>query len=250
MGAISATTERNSNLLMYNNTKYTYTLFQACQRSGAQFIYASSAATYGAGERGYDDTERNLCPLNMYGYSKHLADQWIIRDTHNFTKTLAPVAGLKFFNVYGPNEYHKGSMASVVYHTFNQIQKDGQVSLFTSFHPDYADGMQMRDFVYVKDCVRVILFLIEKETSGIYNVGSAQARTFHDLATATFDALGIPPNIHFTPMPEHLRAKYQYFTQANLHKLRSIGYDTPFYTLEDGVRDYVVNYLAKDYKTL
>jgi ADP-L-glycero-D-manno-heptose 6-epimerase len=206
-------------------------------------VYASSAATYGLGEFGYYDDESKinlLKPLNPYGDSKNDFDKWAITQ-----KTCPPKwAGFKFFNVYGPNEYHKGRMASVIFHSFNQINEKGQVKLFRSHNPNYTDGGQLRDFVYVKDLVDVLYFTYgENIKSGIYNLGSGKARPFLDLAKATFKALGKEPNIEFIDTPTDIRDKYQYFTEANMSKLIAQGYTKPFTSLEDGVHDYVTNYL-------
>lgn len=211
-------------------------------------INASSAATYGAGENGFDD-KKDICalrPLNGYGYSKQLFDLW------EREQVLRPkqYVGFKYFNVYGPNEYFKGSMASVIFHTFNKIKETGEMGLFKSYRPDYEDGQQLRDFVYVKDICKVVKFMIENPAvNGLFNLGTGTARSFYDLAKATFTALGLEPNIKFVDMPESLRAKYQYYTQADMQKLRDAGYQEKFYSLEEGCRDYVVNYLAQDYKT-
>ncbi|MDD4151662.1 MAG: ADP-glyceromanno-heptose 6-epimerase [Candidatus Gracilibacteria bacterium] len=249
MGAISATTEKDSNKLMNNNTKYTYTLFKESQKVGASFIYASSAATYGNGDKGYDDRNYDLEPLNMYGYSKHLLDKYIIRDTNDFNSLNGQVVGLKFFNVYGPNEYFKGTMSSVVFHGFNQIKKDGIIKLFKSYKEGFLDGEQKRDFIYILDIIKVIDFFIEnRNISGIYNVGTGVARTFKDLAIATFSALSKDNNIEYIDMPEGLKEKYQYFTESDMSKLREVGYKENFYTLEEGVKDYVQNYLDKGFK--
>ena len=206
-------------------------------------MYASSAATYGSGTLGYDDDENIiplLQPLNPYGESKNDFDKWALEQT---AKPFFWV-GLKFFNVYGPNEYHKGRMGSVVMHAYNSISDSGRLTLFKSHHPDFEDGKQMRDFVYVKDVVDVMYWLMHhRKNSGIYNLGSGQARTFLDLAFNTFSAMGREINIDFKDTPEDIRDKYQYYTQANMDKLKSIGYDQPFHTLEAGVKDYVQNYL-------
>jgi ADP-L-glycero-D-manno-heptose 6-epimerase len=208
-------------------------------------VYASSAATYGLGEFGYKDDHEvvnNLKPLNPYGDSKNDFDKWVLKQT----STPPFWAGLKFFNVYGPNEYHKGRMASVIFHTFNQIKLNGEMKLFRSHNPNYTDGGQLRDFVYVKDVASVCEFLMQKKaTSGIYNLGSGKARTFLDLATLTFKALGLEPNISFVDTPLDIRDKYQYFTEADMSKLVAAGYNKHFYTLEEGISDYVENYLAK-----
>jgi ADP-L-glycero-D-manno-heptose 6-epimerase len=207
-------------------------------------VYASSAATYGLGEFGYEDNHEiipQLKPLNPYGDSKNDFDIWALQQP-----TTPPFwAGLKFFNVYGPNEYHKGRMASVIFHTFHQIQANGAMKLFRSHNPNYTDGGQLRDFVYVKDVVEVCRFLMEKQPeSGIYNLGSGKARTFLDLATNTFHAVEKEPAISFIDTPIDIRDKYQYFTEANMQKMIAAGYDIPFHTLEEGVSDYVKNYLT------
>ena len=208
-------------------------------------IYASSAATYGLGENGYDDDETKiplLKPLNFYGESKNDFDIWALQQPQSPPHW----QGLKFFNVYGPNEYHKGRMASVIFHSFHQINTNAKVKLFSSHNPNYTDGGQLRDFIYVKDVVNVIWFLFStKIKSGIYNLGSGKARTFLDLANATFKALNIEPNIEFIETPIDIRDKYQYFTEANMNKLISAGYSKKFTSLEDGVNDYVTNYLLK-----
>jgi ADP-L-glycero-D-manno-heptose 6-epimerase len=243
MGACSATTERDSAYLMENNYRYTLELAEYCLTKRIQFIYASSAATYGGGELGYADDENQLPqlqPLNMYGYSKQLFDLKARRE-----RWLEKIVGLKFFNVFGPNEYHKGDMASVVYKSFLQIRELHQVRLFKSYRPEYKDGEQLRDFIYIRDVVRVITFFLEHpEISGIFNVGTGQARSFKDLVSASFESLDLPANIEFIDMPGHLRDRYQYFTQADIRKLRSAGYADPFFTLEAAVRDYIQNYLA------
>jgi ADP-L-glycero-D-manno-heptose 6-epimerase len=244
IGARTDTTEKDEALLKELNVDYSKMLWEKSVAYGLPLVYASSAATYGNGEFGYDD-DHNLCkklqPLNSYGKSKNDFDTWALEQERK------PYfwAGLKFFNVYGPNEYHKKRMASVVLHAFNQIQKEGVVTLFRSHHPDYIDGGQLRDFIYVKDVVNVCLYLLEQRTnSGIYNLGSGTARTFNHLAEAIFNALNLPVNIKFIDTPEDIRDKYQYFTQANMTKLKSIGYNQPFYDLESGVHDYVNHYLV------
>ncbi len=245
IGARTDTTEFDWSILEHLNLEYSKRIWQACIDYQIPLVYASSAATYGLGESGYDDNESQipqLKPLNPYGDSKNQFDIWALEQERK------PFfwAGLKFFNVYGPNEYHKDRMASVILHTVNQIQKTGKMNLFRSHNPDYADGEQMRDFVYVKDVVEVCLFLMHhRRNSGIYNLGSGKARTFLDLATNTFRALGLEPEIGFVDTPVDIRDKYQYFTQANMAKLRSIGYDRPFCSLEEGIADYVGNYLKE-----
>lgn len=245
IGARTDTTELDVDLFNRLNLNYTKNIWNICVEFGLPLVYASSAATYGLGEHGYNDDESKipmLHPLNPYGDSKNEFDNWAI------TQERKPYfwTGLKFFNVYGPNEYHKGRMASVIFHTFNQIRKTGQMNLFKSHHPDFKDGEQMRDFIYVKDVTDVLYFMMHhRKDSGIYNLGSGTARTFHDLATHTFKALREPINISFVPTPEDIREKYQYFTEATMEKLRSIGYSKEFHTLEEGVEDYVRNYLVE-----
>ncbi len=245
LGARTDTTEFDYDLLNRLNLDYTKEVWNTCVEFGLPLVYASSAATYGLGENGYDDDEtkiEQLKPLNPYGDSKNDFDIWALKQERK------PYfwAGLKFFNVYGPNEYHKGRMASVIFHTFNQIQKSGEMKLFQSHNPDFKDGEQMRDFVYVKDVVDVMYFLMHhRKDSGIYNLGSGKARTFLDLAKNTFKALELEPNISFVPTPEDIRDKYQYFTEAKMSKLAGIGYHKPFHTLEEGVEDYVKGYLSK-----
>jgi ADP-L-glycero-D-manno-heptose 6-epimerase len=243
LGARTDTTEFDWDVFVSLNLNYSKNIWRICCLNSIPLIYASSAATYGSGENGYDDNQDKipeLKPLNPYGRSKQEFDLWVLSQ-----ETKPPFwAGLKFFNVYGPNEYHKQRMASVIFHSFNQINETGLVKLFRSHRPDYKDGMQLRDFVYVKDLISVMSFLMEnKPESGIYNLGTGKARSFYDLAAATFRALGKEPNIEFVDIPIDIRDKYQYFTQANMQKLRSVGYNQDFYTLEEGVRDYVQNYL-------
>ena len=244
LGARTDTAEFNRNLLDELNLEYSKRVWNACVEFGLPLVYASSAATYGLGEKGYDDDESvlsELKPLNPYGESKNDFDIWALRQDRS------PYfwAGLKFFNVYGPNEYHKKRMASVVFHTFNQIKETGGMKLFRSHNANFKDGEQMRDFVYVKDVTEVLYFFMHhRKDSGLYNLGSGEARTFLDLADNTFRALGREPQITFIPTPEDIRDKYQYFTEANMNKLRSIGYTKPFHTLEEGVADYVTNYLV------
>ncbi len=244
IGARTDTTEFNVDIFNELNVNYTKALWNICAQNNIPLVYASSAATYGLGEQGYVDDESKiglLKPLNPYGDSKNEFDKWALQQ-----KQQPPVwQGLKFFNVYGPNEYHKGRMASVIFHAFNQIQSSGKVKLFRSHRPDYTDGGQLRDFVYVKDVVSVIWFLYtQKPKSGIYNLGSGKARTFLDLANATFKAMGKLPLIDFVDTPADIRDKYQYFTEAAMGKLISVGYSQPFTSLEDGVSDYVTNYLV------
>lgn len=244
IGAKTDTAEFNVDLLNELNLNYTKTVWQICSDNQIPLVYASSAATYGLGEFGYDDDESKinlLKPLNPYGESKNDFDKWALTQTSTPPKW----AGFKFFNVYGPNEYHKGRMASVIFHSFNQINATGMVKLFRSHNPNYTDGGQLRDFVYVKDVVNVLYFAFSKNLkNGIYNLGSGKARPFLDLAKATFKALGKDPNIEFIDTPIDIRDKYQYFTEANMAKLVAQGYTTPFTSLENGVEDYVKNYLV------
>lgn len=245
IGARTDTTEFDYSVHEKLNVEYSKKVWQHCVANNIPLVYASSAATYGAGELGYDDNHDlpyKLKPLNPYGVSKNEFDKWaLLQEKH------PPFwAGLKFFNVYGPNEYHKGRMASVIWHSFNQIKKDGEVKLFRSHRPDFKDGEQLRDFIYVKDLLKVCFWLMQnKPAPGLYNLGTGKARTFADLVKATFAAMDLSPNIKFIDMPEDIREKYQYFTEANMEKLRKAGYDDPFYSLEDGVKDYVQNYLQK-----
>lgn len=244
LGACSSTTEKDADYLYQNNTSYSKTLAEYSISKGIRFIYASSAATYGGGENGYDDEAEisALKPLNMYGFSKHVFDDWLVRSGR-----ISKAVGLKFFNVYGPNEYHKGRMASVVMHSFKQIMTEGKVKLFKSYRPDYKDGEQKRDFVYVKDCARVIGELLTNNTCGLFNLGSGSARSWNDLANAVFAAIGRTPVIEYIDMPEDLRGQYQYFTEAKMCKLAAkVSVAAERTTLESGVKDYVQNYLAKD----
>ncbi len=245
IGAITDTSEFDTSKLDRFNTQYTKDIWTRCVKYQIPLVYASSAATYGLGEQGYDDNETlipSLKPLNPYGQSKQDFDVWALEQK----KKPFFWAGLKFFNVYGPNEYHKGRMASVIWHSFMQIQKTGKMKLFRSHNPQYKDGEQMRDFVYVKDVADVCYFLMRhRKNSGIYNLGSGKARTFLDLTRAVFKALNKPENIEFIDTPVDIRDNYQYFTEAKMDKLRSIGYDKPFASLEEGTTDYVQNYLMK-----
>ncbi len=246
IGARTDTTEFDKAIFDELNLNYTKMLWNFCSDQSIPLIYASSAATYGLGEFGYEDNHDiipSLKPLNPYGDSKHDFDVWALKQE----KQPPFWAGLKFFNVYGPNEYHKGRMASVIFHAFNQISEKGQMKLFRSHNPNYIDGGQLRDFVYVKDVVEVCLFLMEKQPeSGIYNLGSGIARTFLDLAKNTFKAMGKEERIDFMDTPMDIRDKYQYFTEANMSKLLNTGYDKGFHTLEEGVSDYVKEYLMKN----
>ena len=243
IGARTDTTEFDTNIFDKLNLHYTQALWKACCEFQLPLVYASSAATYGLGELGYTDDESlipQLKPLNPYGDSKNDFDKWaLLQEQKPFFW-----AGLKFFNVYGPNEYHKGRMASVIWHTYKQILQNGEMKLFRSHNPQFRDGEQMRDFVYVKDLVEVCVFLMHhRKNSGIYNLGSGTARTFLDLARNTFKAMQLPEKISFVDTPADIRDKYQYFTEADMSKLKSIGYTRPFATLEEGVADYVGNYL-------
>lgn len=246
LGARTDTAEFDSELLSRMNTEYTKQVWLKCIQYQIPLVYASSAATYGLGEFGYDDDQSNidkLIPLNPYGVSKNEFDKWAIQQE----ETPFFWAGLKFFNVYGPNEYHKGRMASVIMHAFNQIEKTEAMKLFLSHNPEFKDGEQMRDFVYVKDVVDVCYFLMHhRKDSAIYNLGSGQARTFLDLVKTTFKAMGKEESISFIDTPADIRDKYQYFTEANMAKLKSIGFDQDFTSLEDGVQDYVKNYLMSN----
>ncbi|WP_020530512.1 ADP-glyceromanno-heptose 6-epimerase [Flexithrix dorotheae] len=249
IGARTDTTEFDVEIFNELNLNYTKKIWQACCENQIPLIYASSGATYGLGEFGYDDNEEvipKLKPLNPYGDSKNDFDKWAIQQKEK------PFywAGLKFFNVYGPNEYHKGRMASVIFHAFNQINKTDGMKLFRSHNSDFKDGEQTRDFIYVKDVVEVISFLMHhRKDSGIFNLGTGHARTFLDLTKGTFNAMGKKENISFIDTPMDIRDKYQYFTEANMEKLTAIGYNKPFTSLEDGIHDYVKNYLQEGYKT-
>lgn len=245
LGARTDTTEFDKNIFDQLNLNYSKDIWRKCIDYQIPLVYASSAATYGLGELGYEDIEDNipkLKPLNPYGESKNEFDKWVLQqDERPFFW-----AGLKFFNVYGPNEYHKGRMASVIFHAYHQIKATGKMKLFRSHRPDFRDGEQQRDFVYVKDVVEVCMFLMHhRKDAGIYNLGSGKARTFLDLVRNTFQAMGLSPQIEFIDTPLDIRDKYQYYTEAPMEKLRNIGYDRPFTTLEDGVNDYVHNYLAE-----
>lgn len=246
LGARTDTTEFDMELLNELNLNYSKQMWNKCIEYQIPLVYASSAATYGGGEHGYNDDHsviENLAPLNPYGISKNEFDKWVLKQEQQ------PLfwAGLKFFNVYGPNEYHKGRMASVIFHAFNQIGNTGQMKLFRSHNPDFKDGGQMRDFVYVKDVVEVCYFLMHhRKDSAIYNLGSGEARTFLDLVNATFKAMDKEPVVSFIDTPADIRDKYQYYTQANMDKLKAIGFTRPFTPLEEGIDDYVKNYLQND----
>ncbi len=245
MGACSSTTERDADYLMENNYRYSRTLAEWAMKKGIRFVYASSAATYGEGSEDFLDNDSvtlSLRPVNMYGYSKQLFDLWVLRNKFHHK-----IAGVKFFNVFGPNEYHKGDMKSVVYKAYHQIAKTGTVRLFKSYRPEYNNGEQMRDFIYVKDCVETLWWLLGKrEVNGIFNLGTGHARTWNDLVTAVFSAMGRDPQIDYIEMPESIRDQYQYFTEAKMEKLHATGDSVSFQSLEDAVHDYVVNYLEKN----
>ena len=244
MGACTDTTETNASYLIKNNYEYTKLLAQWATDADVRFIYASSAATYGDGSAGFGDDEEkieNLRPLNMYGYSKQLFDLWARR-----TGLLKKIVGLKYFNVFGPNEYHKGDMRSFVLKAFEQINASGKVRLFKSYNSEYKDGEQMRDFLYVKDAVDMTLFFLDTlKLSGLFNIGAGKARTWNDLVKAVFAAMDKKPNIEYIEMPNSIRNQYQYFTQADITKLRDAGYDKEITPLEDAIKDYVQNYLQK-----
>jgi ADP-L-glycero-D-manno-heptose 6-epimerase len=245
IGARTDTTEFDTKIFDELNVDYSKKVWESCVAYQIPLVYASSAATYGLGEIGYEDNEAtisSLKPLNPYGDSKNNFDIWALQQD----KKPFFFAGLKFFNVYGPNEYHKGRMASVIWHAYQQIQSNGSLKLFKSHRDDYQDGEQMRDFIYVKDLIDVCVFLMEhRKNSGIYNLGTGKARSFNDLGKATFMALGLEPKINYIDTPVDIRDKYQYYTEATMEKLRGIGYDKDFTSLEEGVKDYVQNYLVK-----
>jgi ADP-L-glycero-D-manno-heptose 6-epimerase len=245
IGARTDTTEKDALLLDELNFNYTRKVWTLCTAFKIPLVYASSAATYGLGENGYEDDHLKiflLKPLNAYGESKNDFDKWALMQNSKPPYWV----GLKFFNVYGPNEYHKGRMASVIFHAFNQVKEKGKVRLFRSHNPNFKDGEQLRDFIYVKDILKVCLFLFDKKIeNGIYNLGTGKARSFLDLARNVFKACGKPENIEFVDTPADIRDKYQYFTEATMHKLRNQGYAEEFTTLEEGVADYVKNYLAE-----
>lgn len=255
MGAISATTERDFNKLVADNIQYSQALWGWCAENKVPFFYASSAATYGDGNNGYDDTSiENLRPLNAYGYSKHFFDHWALRQVKNNLPAPPAWAGFKFFNVYGPNEYHKERMASVALHTFNQFSQTGTMKLFKGTKAGIEDGMQMRDFVYVKDAAAVVSFFLQSAIakkpapSAIYNIGTGKARSFKDLAMAVMTSMQRKPDITYIDMPLDLQGRYQYFTEATMRKVAEAGYSLPFHTLEQGVADYVQNYLMQEDK--
>lgn len=244
LGARTDTTEFNYAIHQHLNVEYSQKIWNYCCMHNVPLVYASSAATYGSGEWGYADDHgiiEKLKPLNPYGVSKNEFDKWVLhQETH------PPFwAGLKFFNVYGPNEYHKARMASVIFHSFNQVKEKGEVKLFRSHRPDFKDGEQIRDFIYVKDVIAVCYWLMQNQpASAIYNLGTGVARSFNDLVKATFAGLDLEPNIRYIDIPEDIRDTYQYFTEATMDKLRDAGYTTAFWSLEKGVDDYVRNYLS------
>lgn len=245
IGARTDTTEFRKEIFDELNVRYSQNIFTLCTQYRIPLIYASSAATYGLGELGYRDDHgivEKLKPLNPYGVSKNEFDKWVLLQPE-----FPPFwAGMKFFNVYGPNEYHKGRMASVIFHAYNQIKTSGKVKLFKSHIEEYKDGEQLRDFVYVKDVINVLYFLMKnQQESGLYNLGTGKARSFNDLANSTFKALKVPAKIEYIETPLDIRDKYQYFTEADINKLRSGGYKEEFTSLENGVDDYVTNYLTK-----
>ena len=246
LGARTDTTEFDMSVFDELNLNYSKEMWDACVKYGIPLVYASSAATYGLGELGYVDNHSiipELKPLNPYGESKNEFDKWVLKQNDK------PVfwVGLKFFNVYGPNEFHKGRMASVIFHSFRQINDTGKVKLFKSHKPDFEDGMQLRDFIYVKDVAEVMYFLMTyREKPGIYNLGTGQARAFLDLAKGTFKSMNLEPNIEFIDTPEDIRDKYQYFTEANMEKLRGIGFNKDFYSLEEGIEEYVQGFLLRN----
>jgi ADP-L-glycero-D-manno-heptose 6-epimerase len=246
LGARTDTTEFDYSIHQHLNVEYSQKIWNYCSINNIPLVYASSAATYGEGELGYDDNHEiieQLNPLNPYGISKNEFDKWVLHQEDH-----PPFwAGLKFFNVYGPNEYHKARMASVIFHSFNQIKKTGKVKLFRSHKEGYEDGEQLRDFVYVKDVIAICFWLMENQpASAIYNLGTGKARTFNDLVKSTFAGLDLKPEIEYIDIPEDIRDKYQYFTEATMDKLKAIGYTKEFYSLEKGIEDYVKNYLVKN----
>ena len=251
MGAISSTIEKNADLILETNFTLPKILRAWCVERQKRFIYASSGSTYGAGEHGFDDDfslayQTKLKPLNAYAFSKRSFDFFVARTLARKEPQPVQQVGLKYFNVYGPNEYHKDDQRSVVSQIFPHASKGLAVHLFRSYHPDYKDGGQLRDFIYVKDCVKVVLWLLDNPTvNGLFNVGTGKARSFEDLARATFAAVGKEPRLSYIDMPEEIKGKYQYFTEAKMERLRAAGYDKSFFTLEEGVKDYVQNYLMQ-----
>lgn len=252
LGAISSTTETDVDKIVVNNFQFTVSLFEFCTSNNIPLIYASSAATYGAGEHGFVDRDdlyflSSLQPLNPYGWSKNAVDKFLAREISSSTGIVPQVVGLKFFNVYGPNEYHKGMQMSVVRHFFEQYRSTGKVRLFKSYRDDCADGEQRRDFVWVGDCVSVMLWMLEHpQVSGLFNVGTGNATSYNVVAESIARSMGIEPRIEYVDMPDSVRNQYQYFTQADLTKLRSAGYEKPFLTVPEGVEKYVNGFLATD----
>ncbi len=245
MGARSDTMEKDMSFLIENNFKYSQKVATYAINRGIKFIYASSAATYGTGNLGFDDNEvllHSLRPLNPYAFSKHIFDLWLYENNlHRYT------IGLKFFNVYGPNEYHKGEMRSKVLKAYEEIKQTGKIKLFKSYNPAFGDGEQKRDFIYIKDAVEVVMYLFKTPHAyGIYNVGTGRAHSWLELAHAVFNALGLEPKIEFIDMPDWLKPRYQYFTEAKISKLRRLGYPGKFYTFENAVREYIKEYIEKD----
>ncbi len=245
LGACTSTTETNASYLIKNNYEYTKLLAQWATDANIRFIYASSAATYGDGSAGFSDDEgqiENLRPLNMYGYSKQLFDLWAHR-----TALLKKIVGLKYFNVFGPNEYHKGDMRSFIVKAFEQINAKGKVGLFKSYKPEFKDGEQKRDFIYIKDAADMTLFFLDNpQLSGLFNIGTGKPRTWNDLVKAVFAAMDKEPKIEYIEMPHSIRSQYQYFTEADITKLRKAGYNKQTTSLEDAIKDYVQNYLQKN----
>lgn len=245
LGARSSTTEQDVDFLMKNNYEYTKELAKWSIKNNVRFIYASSAATYGDGSKGFSDAHETipkLKPLNAYGFSKQIFDLWALKN-----KILDKIVGLKYFNVYGPGEYHKGDMRSMVLKAYEQIKRDGKIRLFKSYKPEYKDGEQLRDFIYVKDAVDMTLFFLEKpELNGIFNIGTGQPRSWNDLARAVFSSLKMDLNIEYIDMPEEIKDKYQYFTKAEMKKIKDAGYEKPLTSLEEAVKDYILNYLEKN----
>ena len=247
LGAITSTTEKNVQLIIKNNLELSLFLWKWCLKNKKRFIYASSAATYGDGSNNFNDLETSdylskLNPLNLYGWSKHLFDRFITKQKRNPVQCV----GLKFFNVYGPNEFHKSHMRSIILKIFQTISKNNYVKLFKSHNPNYRDGEQMRDFIYIKDVVKIVNFFFEnKNINGLFNVGTGIPRSFNDLANAVFKNTNKKNNIQYIATPKNIRDQYQYFTKANLTKLRKVGYKEPFFSLEDGIEDYIKNFLIK-----
>ncbi len=248
-GAKTSTTESDFGILLKDNYEFSKKIFYLAVEKKARFIYASSAATYGDGSAGFDDNEEKLeklKPLNPYGFSKHIFDLWMKKNNH-----LTISLGLKFFNVFGPNEYHKGDMRSFVVKAYEQIKSQGFVKLFKSYHPEIPDGEQKRDFIYVIDAIDITIYLFERGVTGIFNIGTGKAHSFNELVNAVFSALDLHPKIEFIDMPEQIKNQYQYFTQANISKLEKLGYNTQKLQLfKEKIKDYVINFLEKDKKTI